>query len=208
MTYLGQQRYCFSRPVVRYLQRGICLAALLLGAAMGDVALGTAAVGDSDVSRLMVERSNPVQVNSATNVPPSLQANATPQQPGTAISAEGYRFSEGRYLFGQALEPDEIGAVYTVFAVEGDRITGAFYMPHSSFDCFYGNVQGDRLSVTVRDSYGQTTFPYAIALVQGQETIASSDTTALQTGLDGFHRIAALSENDQRILDVCRSETW
>lgn len=218
MTYLGQQRYRFPQPILKYVQRSLCLAALLLGAAVSDVALGIVAVGDPAVGNsTMVDNSaidSPAADSPAADSPAidSVEAEPVPEQPNhTPINPSAdvpHRFPEGPHLFGQASEPGKIGVVYTVFAVQGDRITGAFYMPQSSFDCFQGRVTGDRLSVTVRDSYEQTTSPYSIALVQAESPIASSNIAAPQTGLDGFDRIASLSANDQRVLDVCRAETW
>ncbi|MEO0410083.1 MAG: hypothetical protein AAF289_22285 [Cyanobacteria bacterium P01_A01_bin.135] len=125
----------------------------------------------------------------------------TPSPSDTAPSA----FLPGNYLFGEDPRPDQLGMVYAVFSVVGEQVTGAFYMPRSSFDCFRGRVDGDRLALTVRNSYEQTTFPYAIALTRA-DVAASGEGVGPQTGLAGFHRMATLSDNDRRILSVCQAD--
>lgn len=118
------------------------------------------------------------------------------------------RFPQGRYLFGQSPEPEQIGSVYVIFEVAPDRIVGAFYMPRSSFDCFQGRTEGDRLILTIRNSYEPATFTHSIALVERQNVVASGGSAALEAGLEGFNAIDSISENDARILSICQSETW
>ncbi|MFQ4135717.1 hypothetical protein PGN35_005300 [Nodosilinea sp. PGN35] len=111
----------------------------------------------------------------------------------------------GRYLFGQVPEPDQIGQGYVVLERSGDRVYGALYYPSSSFDCFQGRVQGTELAMTITNSYDQDTYPYSIALAEGP-VVATSDAAGelVPFGLDGFHALGAPSENDHRMLDVCR----
>lgn len=123
-------------------------------------------------------------------------------------TSESFQFPEGRYLFGQVSEPEQIGFVYVVFIAKNDWLTGAFYMPRSSFDCFQGQVIDDRLSLTIRNSYDQTIFARSIPLVERREVIASQHSTTLGIALEGFEAISELSDNDHRILGICQSETW
>jgi hypothetical protein len=111
-----------------------------------------------------------------------------------------------RYLFGQAPQPDQIGQGYVVMERTGDRVYGALYFPSSSFDCFHGQVQGTEMAMTIINSYDQETYPYSIALADGP--IVATGATAgelLPFQLDGFHAIDSLSDNDHRMLDMCRS---
>ena len=71
---------------------------------------------------------------------------------------------DGVYLYGQSPQPNTIGSEYLVFEVNQGQVIGGFYMPSSSFDCFYGSVEAQKLALTVVDSYEQTPHPYAVAL--------------------------------------------
>lgn len=131
--------------------------------------------------------------------------NQTP--PETLAVAQTTAEPEGdRYLFGQVPQPDQIGQGYVVLERTGDRVYGALYYPSSSFDCFEGQVQGTEIAMTVINSYDQTdTYPYSIAMAEGA-AIASSEASGelAPFGLDGFHTIGELSENDHRMLEMCR----
>jgi hypothetical protein len=111
-----------------------------------------------------------------------------------------------RYLFGQVPEPDQIGQGYVVLERTGDRVYGALYYPSSSFDCFEGQVQGSEVAMTVINSYDPAdTYPYSLAMADGSAVAASNASGELVPfGLEGFHAIGSLSENDHRMLDVCR----
>ncbi len=135
------------------------------------------------------------------------QAQTAAEQltPETLAVAQTTAESTGRYLFGQVPEPDQIGQGYVVLERDGDRVYGALYYPSSSFDCFQGQVQGTELAMTVINSYDQDSYPYSIALAEGP-VVATSDASGelVPFGLDGFHALGAPSENDHRMLDMCR----
>ncbi|MEM8611821.1 MAG: hypothetical protein AAGF93_07365 [Cyanobacteria bacterium P01_H01_bin.105] len=97
----------------------------------------------------------------------------------------------------------QLGSVHMVFEVTGGRTVGAFYMPSSSFDCFYGDISSTRLDLTVIDSYEQTKHPYAIA-VQAQSTLAAGNAGA-EFSISGFTPAADLSELDENILETCQA---
>lgn len=112
--------------------------------------------------------------------------------------------TDGVYLYGQSAEPSKIGSEYLVFEINQGQIVGGFYMPRSSFDCFYGNVEADKLALTVVDSYDRTAHAYAVAL-QPEGAVASVDgQTAVPMGLEGYHQLAQLSDTDQQILATCK----
>jgi len=132
---------------------------------------------------------------------------ATPQaqaEPLAMAQATNLPTSSGRYLFGQAPEPDQAGLGYVVLERTGDRVYGALYFPNSSFDCFHGLVQGNELAMTIVDSYSQESYPYSIALAN-DTSVASADLSNPLTSfsLSGFYALDTLSENDNRMLDIC-----
>ncbi|MGB3308355.1 MAG: hypothetical protein WBG32_15405 [Nodosilinea sp.] len=112
----------------------------------------------------------------------------------------------GRYLFGQVPQPDKIGQGYVVLERTGDRVYGALYYPSSSFDCFYGQVEGTDLAMTIVNSYDQEAYPYSLALADGP-AVATSETNGdlAPFGLSGFFALDTLSDNDHRMLDVCQA---
>lgn len=112
---------------------------------------------------------------------------------------------EGTYLFGQSPEANQLGSAYAVFSVQNNsQIVGAFYQPHSSFDCFSGEVLPNQLAVNVVDSYEQTVYPYSVALRVEEALVAGSGAGAHT--LEGFHRISEVSQNDYDMLAVCQAD--
>jgi hypothetical protein len=123
-----------------------------------------------------------------------------------AVAQTTAESATGRYLFGQAPQPDQIGQGYVVLERSGDQVYGALYFPSSSFDCFTGQVQGTQLAMTIFNSYDQETYPYSLALAEGP-AIAAGETVSdsVPFNLSGFYAIDNLSDNDHRILAMCRS---
>jgi len=112
---------------------------------------------------------------------------------------------DGTYLYGQAPQPDQIGQGYFVFEVTRGQVVGALYMPHSSFDCAFGRFQEKELKLTVVNSYDRATNPFQIA-VENNATIANQNGGGVQIGLEGFHRLPQITENDSRMLNVCKQD--
>jgi hypothetical protein len=115
-------------------------------------------------------------------------------------------FADGIYLYGQSPEPDQTGSAYLVFEVRDRLVVGAFYMPHSSFDCFHGQVEAQQLALTIIDSYEQQAYPYAIALTETSTVAATDASTVVPVALDGYYALDQISENDHRILGVCQAD--
>jgi hypothetical protein len=113
--------------------------------------------------------------------------------------------ADGVYLYGQSPEPESLGSEYLVFEVNQGEVIGGFYMPRSSFDCFYGDVEAEQLALTVINSYEQTSHPYAVAL-QSDGTVASTGNGSAPIGLEGYHRIRELSDTDRQILATCKAD--
>jgi hypothetical protein len=116
------------------------------------------------------------------------------------------RVPDGIYLYGSSQQPEQIGQEYMVFEARQGKVVGALYMPSSEFSCFSGTVAAQKMNLTVVDPYDQTTNPYSIALQQPSPVASSS---GLQTDgslqLHGYERITNLSNNDQRMLGVCKA---
>ena len=130
-----------------------------------------------------------------------LPTNATPQ-PSTAQPAA---LPDGVYLYGLSPKPDEIGQGYFVFESKRGQVVGALYMPLSSFDCAAGSFKQEQLALTVTNSYDRITNPLEIAL-ERNATVASSGNSTLGIGLQGFHKLDTVTENDYRMLNVCKAD--
>ena len=124
---------------------------------------------------------------------------------------------DGIYLYGQSDKPEQIGQEYMVFEVQGERVIGAFYMPHSEFNCFQGSLESQQLNVTLANSEtdvaestpgeGQHFQPIAAS-----GTSPSTDnrfdavTFPVAVKLQNYHRIARVTANDQQILGMCKAK--
>jgi hypothetical protein len=135
-------------------------------------------------------------------------ANSEQSLPTTRLAqnTDSPTLPNGTYLYGETSTPDQIGSAYMVFQVEDAQVTGAFYLPHSSFDCFQGQFQGDRLSLTVVDSYSQTPHDYSLAVQANQYLASATHSVAVPVQIDGYQPIAQVSENDQRMLETCKAD--
>lgn len=113
--------------------------------------------------------------------------------------------ANGIYLYGQSPYPEQIGAAYAVMEIIDNEAVGAFYMPQSSFDCFYGAVEPDNLNLNIVSSYDQATHEYSVAFASGPAIATTADQPTSPVQLMGYHSIDTLSSNDHRILGVCRT---
>jgi hypothetical protein len=135
---------------------------------------------------------------------------STPDNPvtETAVAIAQATFPShgpGQYLYGQAPEPEQVGYGYVVLDSSADGIYGALYFPSSSFDCFHGQVQGNELAMTVIDSYSQESYAYSMALASDTAVASSSSNDSLEPlSLKDFYQLDGPSENDLRMLAICR----
>ncbi|MGI0488727.1 hypothetical protein ACN4EK_25235 [Pantanalinema rosaneae CENA516] len=139
---------------------------------------------------------------SAESTPEQLARAANPSVSATAVS----QLPDGVYLYGQAQEPEQLGQGYFVFEVNQGDVVGALYMPRSSFDCAAGSFKDDQLALTVTNSYDRTTNPFEIALERVTNVASSAASGKPAIGLEGFYRIDQVSDNDLRILNVCKQD--
>lgn len=112
------------------------------------------------------------------------QAKDLDSETAVAVSLPHSPLKDGVHLFGQANEPGKFQTEYLIFKIKRNRVTGAFFMPSSSFDCFAGTLKGGNLSLSVVESYEQQTYEHSVNLNQ-------------------YYAIKQINNNDLRILDVC-----
>jgi hypothetical protein len=141
----------------------------------------------------------------ATEAPVAVQENRTLAVASTASAGNLRALPDGVYLYGQSSEPGQVGAAYMVFEVDNNRVVGAFYMPYSSFDCFNGQFGADRLELTIINSYEQTVYSHTVAL-SDNSSVATAGGAIVPVGLEGYHQIQQIDENDQRILATCQAD--
>ncbi|MDY6936172.1 MAG: hypothetical protein SWY16_00780 [Cyanobacteriota bacterium] len=146
-----------------------------------------------------------IWVASAQAIPKKPFIRST-QNPVSSITPSTARTSlpDGVYLQGESSEPQQIGRSYAIFEVRQERVIGAFYQPSSSFDCFYGSSQHDRLALNVINSYSQQAFPYTVA-VENSTLVAGTESAATEPRLVGFHPIEEISQSDRDILATCQA---
>ncbi|XHX79962.1 MAG: hypothetical protein RBJ76_08575 [Stenomitos frigidus ULC029] len=130
----------------------------------------------------------------------ALAANVTSVSP-----AVGSSMPNGTYLYGQAPKAGQLGATYLVFEINKGNVTGAFYMPRSSFDCVHGTVQTQQLALTVVNSYEKASYPYAVGLQPGGLSASATRPEVTPIALEGYHPIKQLSAGDRRILSTCKA---
>lgn len=122
---------------------------------------------------------------------------------------------DGTYLYGESSQPEQIGKEYIVFEARQGKLVGALYLPYSEFSCFYGTLDSEQMNLTVVNPYDQTAVshtiarakPQPIAAVGGQfnlETMYESLTYPYSVRLEGYQPLSQLSDNDERILGICR----
>ena len=110
-------------------------------------------------------------------------SSQSPPNPAPDTASTG--LADGIYLYGQSSKPDEIKQEYFVFEMRQSKVVGAFYLPRSAFYCFYGTSDRTQLNLIVVDSYDGSRSPYSVNLQQ-------------------YYRISAVSDNDRRILGICK----
>ena len=108
---------------------------------------------------------------------------------------------DGIYLFGEQPLPDQLQTAYMIFEARAGQVVGAFYSPHSSFDCFQGDIENTQLSLAITETYSQEEYTYSLNL----EDTAVAGPGGRQLGIEGFHHIDTVSDNDMRMLSTCQA---
>ncbi|MEM1252040.1 MAG: hypothetical protein AAGI69_06370 [Cyanobacteria bacterium P01_H01_bin.21] len=133
-------------------------------------------------------------------IQPSTETDAAVIHPLLAQAAVAEHLSDGIYLFGEEPLPEQLQTAYMIFEARAGQVVGAFYSPYSSFDCFQGTIENTQLSLAITETYSQEEYAYALDL----EDTAIAGPGGSQFGIEGFHQIEAVSENDVRILNTCQ----
>ncbi|MGD1858198.1 MAG: hypothetical protein ACFB2W_28510 [Leptolyngbyaceae cyanobacterium] len=135
---------------------------------------------------------------------PSIESEAPVIHPLLAqtSSTATERLANGVYLFGEKPLPDQLQTAYMIFEARAGQVVGAFYAPHSSFDCFQGHVENTQLSLAITETYSQEEYAYALSL----EDTAIAGPGGNQFAIEGFHQIDAVSENDLRMINTSQSQ--
>lgn len=139
---------------------------------------------------------NPVRVTEQSGPSAAWVAEAT-------AVATTHNLPDGVYLYGETSQPNELGQAYLIFEVRSGQLIGAFYMPRSSFDCLYGTVEPQQLALTIVDTYDNTEYSYALG-IENSPIASSQNPTRDIMRLEGLEPISTVSENDERILNVCK----
>ncbi|MFP5273538.1 hypothetical protein [Coleofasciculus sp.] len=132
----------------------------------------------------------------------------------STVSASATLIPDGTYLYGQSSQPDQIGQEYIVFQANKGKLVGALYLPQSEFSCFYGTLESKQMNLQVVNPYDQTALAHTIENQQQTSVAAGSQihldraydslTYPHTVRLDQYQPVGQLSENDQRILNICR----
>lgn len=130
-----------------------------------------------------------------TEQPTRFSRGETPPTNATALA-------NGVYLYGETARPDIVGKEYIVFETIGTKARGAFYLPRSEFSCFYGQLRGSRLNVTVIDPFDRQQYNFTL-------TVNSNGLNASKqpkSGQPTYQPLDKVSPNDLRILAACKSQ--
>jgi hypothetical protein len=121
--------------------------------------------------------------------------------------ASGRQLKDGLHFFGESRERDQLGKMYMVFEVEGDKVVGALFAPRSSYSCFEGRFSNNQLALRIDDPYGDEVYLQEIAL-ESTAIIASSNINSvpMQMGLEGMYALGSVNRQDKALLTTCKAE--
>lgn len=110
--------------------------------------------------------------------------------------------TDGQHVYSSASEANQVGETYMVFEAEGNRVVGGFYMPSSSFDCFYGRLDENQLALNIQDSYSDEVYPFNLAV--RRDTLVAEGGPTTNANIPGFQPLGGLSDVDEQVLNTCR----
>ncbi|MBD2186287.1 hypothetical protein H6S82_30920 [Planktothrix sp. FACHB-1355] len=192
-----------SRHQQKYLR--VPLAGLMLMASLANGNASAVLANPSEVTVTPGEH----QFVEAKSVSPSEEYTASTRGTGSFK-----QLADGVYLYGKSSQPEQIGQEYMVFEVRDGQAIGAFYMPSSEFSCFRGTLQAQQLKVSLASpdaeiaqetpDEGQEFQPVAVGSTSPSNRF-DAVTFPLTVKLQDYHQITSVSENDQRILSMCKA---
>ena len=133
-----------------------------------------------------------------------LRARLFPNEQITPEAVSSTEANHNVYLYGQQPVANQLGTASFEFEAREEIVSGAFYMPGSSFDCASGYMSQQAMELTITDSYSQETHQYALGLTAPTAVVASGQGVALPTGIEGFHPLP-VTERDRTILAICQA---
>lgn len=140
-------------------------------------------------------------INQAQPTDSTVQPTPTADSALSSVSS----LADGIYLYGQQPVPNQLATAYFVFESQGNNVTGAFYMPSSSFDCVEGRIGPREIALNVTDSYSQETSQYALGLETPATEVASTEGVfAAPPDISGFHPLP-VSDDDRDLLATCQA---
>jgi hypothetical protein len=121
--------------------------------------------------------------------------------------ASGKQLKDGLHFFGEARERDQLGKMYMIFEVAGDKVMGALFAPQSSYSCFEGRFSNNQLALRIDDPYGDEVYLQEIAL-ENTAIVASIDLNSvpMQMGLEGMYVLGSANSQDKALLATCKAE--
>jgi hypothetical protein len=133
----------------------------------------------------------------------------------STVSASATSIPDGTYLYGESSQPNQIGQEYIVFQANEGQLVGALYLPQSEFSCFHGTLESKQMNLRVVNPYDQTALAHTIENQQQTSVAATGSQLNLDrtyesltypytVKLDQYQPVGQLSENDQRMLNICR----
>jgi hypothetical protein len=159
------------------------------------------------VSRNAVLQQRQIQADDEKVSSPGTTTQLTESQKATknaAVTTRKFPNKDGVYLYGQSLQPNQLGQGYIVFQKRQNQVMGALYMPSSEFSCFQGNIDSSgELAMTVSAPSGGGLEEVATANIPPKLDIDQPMTYAYSVALQDYHQLNTVSEGDRQILQKC-----
>ena len=108
--------------------------------------------------------------------------------------------SSGVYLYGEVNRPDAIGKEYIILEIARNKAIGAFYLPRSEFNCFYGRLTGSRLNLTLIDALDRQKYNYSFTL--NSAGLSASKQPIMGTPI--YQPLNKIGDIDRQILAACK----
>jgi hypothetical protein len=110
------------------------------------------------------------------------------------------QISGGVYLYGEVNQPEVIGKEYIILEIAKNKAIGAFYLPRSEFNCFYGRLTGSRLNLTLIDALDRQKYKYSFTL----NSAGLSASKQPMMGTPNYQPLSKIGDLDRQILAACK----
>lgn len=123
---------------------------------------------------------------------------------------------DGIYLYGQSPQPQQVGQEYIVLEVNRGKVIGAFYLPHSEFNCFNGTITAGELALLLAEGPETEPYPDPSGVTNNQQVAAinaspmgddidSTISTPYSVALQNYHQLNTVTPSDKEILAACKN---